>query len=723
MFGITELTFDFLTGQPLLTALFLILVILLSIYLYRRTNPPLSKAVRIVLSGLRIIAIVALFLALMEPVLSYKREYQRKPRLTLLVDRSKSMEIAEDGMSRSERVDSLLASERFNGFSSDFDVRVEHFAAGLKEPDEELDIDKTSLGEALEELAGKETAELSEGWMLLSDGISNSGISPVEVASRLKAPVYAVGVGAEVSEKDIAVAGLDYNQIVFAGKPTSVTVHLEWQGMNNEDATIEIRSGEKVMVTKKVQLPQGNLKDEIEMKFAPEKPGQQTFRLVVPESEDELSRDNNSRSFSMTVLKSKMNVLLVADRLDWEYSFLQRFLSNSESIDLAEVIYRKGGGYLTGQFPSQQAELNRFDLIVMYDVDVRLLRSRKSLFESYLEDKGGSILAMLGENYLKSSFPRWLDDYLPFVSVGKDADLIFVKYNGRPVENYLFHPAVSISENRQSIRESWQNLPHFEALVPVDSVAPNSEILVTADIGRNLSDQPIVGYRNFGGGRVLAIGALPFWHWAFFGYGFGDDDREYRRFFGGIVNWLSVREDSDPVRIVPDKTVYTGGETIGFGAYVYDLGFRPISGASGYIALADEHGRDTSISQLVESGDGRYRAEFDLLPPGRYGYTGVVEKEGKKMKETSGQIAIEAFSIEEYQRRPDFGRLSTISQITGGNFYRIGNSDSMYSDIRSDKITVSTQKEVILWNKFWLLSLFILALAAEWLLRKRYQLI
>ena len=134
MFGITEISFDFLTGQPFLTALILILFIALSVLLYRRTNPPLSRGLRILLTALRAVAVVALFLALSEPVLSYKREYERKPRVAILVDRSNSMDIIEETLSRSERADSLLSSDRFRQFQSQFDVRSVPFAGNLAVP-------------------------------------------------------------------------------------------------------------------------------------------------------------------------------------------------------------------------------------------------------------------------------------------------------------------------------------------------------------------------------------------------------------------------------------------------------------------------------------------------------------------------------------------------------------------------------------------------------------
>ena len=726
MSGITDFSFNALTGHPVLVALCLVIFLVFAYLLYRRTNPPLSGPVRIILSLLRIIAIIALFLALFEPVVSYRRDYDRAPRLTIIRDRSLSMGITETNRPRSERVDSLLGANRFQSFAAPFDIRHADFADRLAADNITLDPDATALGEALRELAAGETAEPSEAWLLLTDGITNRGISPLEVAARLKTPVYALGVGELRDEKDIAITGLDYNDVVFAGKPTEITVHLAWSGTSGERADVTIKSGAKTLQRGNLTLPSGDLKEEVKLKFVPEKPGQQTFRVTVPALDGELSDKNNSRSFSVSVLKSKLKVLLVADYLDWDYAFLNRFLERSESVDLTPVVFKRGGGYLTGRLPSRQEELNAFDLVIMYDINPTLVKPLEPFFESYLNDRGGGVLVILGKNYVSRPFPRWIDNYLPFISQRSGRDLLYFKFNGQPVENFLFHPAVRISDSRVSIRQAWRDMPPFEALVPLDSICPGTDILVTtASVSEGLPSGglPVIGLRKFGPGKVLALGATPLWPWAFFGYGFGADNTEYRLFVDGVVNWLALREESDPIRIVPDREIYTRGETVGFTAFVYDLGFRPISGATGYIALTGADSPDSMIVQLVGTSDGKYRAEFELLAPGRYNFMGVVEKDGKRLKEKSGQIAVESFSIEEYRRRPDFTVLASLAQMTGGEFAPLDNADSLFTMIDSSRIGVSVQSEIVLWNKFWLLALFIAALALEWFLRKRYQLI
>ena len=222
---------------------------------------------------------------------------------------------------------------------------------------------------------------------------------------------------------------LYYNDVIFAGKPTEVSTHLEWTGMNNEEAKINIRSAGKLLQTKSIKLSPGNLQEEVKLKYIPEITGQQTMEISITGIPDEVTTKNNSRLFSVLVLKSKLNVLLVSDKLDWEYAFLKRFLSESESIELTAAVFNENGGYLQGQFPSKQAELNRYDLIILYDLSERDIRSRADLLKSFLSDNGGGMFVLLGEDYLKSPFPRTIDQFIPFLSTGHNNDLTYFNFN------------------------------------------------------------------------------------------------------------------------------------------------------------------------------------------------------------------------------------------------------------------------------------------------------
>jgi hypothetical protein len=723
MANFAEISVDILTGHPVWTALALVLSLLLAVYLYYRTNPPLSTGIRMALGALRFIAIMALFMALFEPVLSYTREYERKPRLTLLLDKSGSMKTSEGGRTRQERMREFLDSENFRKFAGNFDIRTYYFGGNLTDDAANVDSLATALGEVLSELQKKEAARLAEAWLLISDGINNRGLDVATASDHLVTPVYALGVGSDFGLRDVTVAGLEYNRAAFVGKPTEIMVRLQWSGLNNEPIMVQIKDGSKVLAADTLRGGPGDLKQDISITFVPDRIGRQTFLAEITRLTDEVNTDNNARSFSMLVLKSRLNVLLVADHLDWEYAFLKRFLMRSENVELSTVVYRSNGQTLEGRFPTTQTELNQADMIIFYDIKSELLSAQESIIHSFVAEKGGGVFFLLGDNYLGARPPRWVDNLLPFVSRRGQGQMIYSRFNGIPSENFLFHPSVRLSDDRRGVRERWRDLPNFERLVPMDSVTPHSEVLITAGLGRSDIDYPVLGYRLLGAGKILAATAAPFWRWAFLSVGFNEPTSDYDLFWDGSVKWLALKEDFDPIKIVPDKDIYTRGETVGFTAFVNDQGFRPIENARGLVELVSGTGVDTMTVQWLETGEGRYRAEFEAVSPGRYSYRGVVERDGIQLKEADGQLAVESYYVEDYDRRPDFAALETSARRSGGRYDHIDKADSVLAGISVDRISETVKSETSLWDRVWLLFIFIGALALEWTLRKRYQLI
>jgi len=156
---------------------------------------------------------------------------------------------------------------------------------------------------------------------------------------------------------------------------------------------------------------------------------------------------------------------------------------------------------------------------------------------------------------------------------------------------------------------------------------------------------------------------------------------------------------------------------------VYDQGFRPIPDVTGTVTLTGENGTDVFERDFIEQAPGQLRSEFTGIPPGRYQYRALLEKEGRPLKEEQGAILVEMFSLEEFDRSGDQALLMAVASVTGGEFAPFSEFDRVISAIDMQPVTETEQKEIILWNKFWLLLIFILALAVEWVLRKINNLI
>jgi len=722
MLGYRDISVDFLTGSPVFVWLAFLVLGGLAAFTYYRTNPPLPRHLRIILGGLRIIAVIALILALLEPVISFSREFQRSRHVSVLIDRSDSMEKMEKDKTRRGRVDSLLSSSAISAIENQATLNKYQFAGILKTDAENLQTDKTAIGEALYEVEKLELAETADYRILFSDGSSNYGRSPIEAAGKSSAPIIAVDMSVSTADFDIAVTDIDFNAVVFSGQPTEIKVKLAWQGKPAKSFAVRLYDSSKVITEEKLSANQEGGLAEVSLKFVPDKPGQKILRVSVPAQEKETTDKNNSRSIAIKILKSKMSVLLVSAHPDYEVGFLKRFFENSDRYEVSFIATGRKSGNQKGAFPQQQTEINRYDMIILHDPDPVQLQPAADIIKSYLSDRGGSLWILMGEKFASRGPVKWLNDLLPFSQSFNNA-IEYREFHAEPVEGILLHPANRIGDDQQSIRQAWSELPPFESLVKCDVAASDAIILSeTPDPSQLDKRLPVSGFKRLGPGKVFVCAALPFWSWKFVNANFGGNEQFYTKFVEGTSSWLTVTEDIEPIRIRPVKQVFSRGETVRFDGFAYDLGFRPIPGATGNVRLEGPDRSAGTVGDLLPIEEGKFAAEFNNLSAGKYKWRGLFEKDGRTIKEDAGEILVETYTLEEF----DQGGVATLTAVadkSGGKYFRFDQFDQAAALIDTKPILVSHSGEFVIWGKLWLLILFISALSIEWLLRKLFQLI
>ena len=717
MFGYKSYDIDFLVGNQWLVWLALIALIGFSFWMYRQTNPPVRPWVKIILGGLRLLAVAALIGVLLEPVISYSREFNRKPRLAVLTDQSASMERVEQGKSRSDRIDSLFSSTGFSELNDQIDIEWYQFAGELTTEFNQTKTDRTALGTAFEELNRLLLPAPADYWLVATDGNSNWGPEPISVLDGLSQPVLTLDAALVPAQFDVGIESIEYNKVLFAGQRTEVKVKLGWRHALDKSVTVQLSSRAGQLDDQKLSVDQESGFGTVTLAFTPSEPGRQMLSLKL-RSDGDTDDVNNSRTIAVKVLKSKLAVLVVSQKPDYELSFLKRFLERSSKYDVDLRVLNPSSGNLAGVFPSRQAELNRFDLVILHDVNPGLIDKSSDLIRSYLQDKGGAMWVQIGQSMAENKTPEWLGELMPFYNseaVGTE----FREFHGEPDEDQLFHPLVRLADSRSGIRQAWSDVPPFKMLVPCDKIDPSATILVTVSGRRGLDDRkPVIGFKRTGPGKLVASSASPFWQWEFRTGGYGSDNKKYAMFLEGLISWLTIPEDYDPVRITPVKEIFTRGEDISFEGIAYDQGYRAIQGVSGSVEIANDSSGQKFESDLIEIKEGTYSAELKGIPSGTYRFIGRLEKEGRLLKESKGMFRVEKFSVEEYDQSGKPELLKQIAGKTGGTYARIDQSNQLLSMIDHAEIKETQTGEASLWNNYWLLVVFVSSLAIEWVVRK-----
>ena len=725
IFDISKLKLDFLSKSLLLVLLFLFLSFLFAFYTYRKTFPPLSRAKKILLLTLRWIGLFCLFLALSGLVLNFKKIEIQKPVIAVLLDSSKSMNFKSGNTTRKEILEEIKKSEIFKKISNEATLVAYTFSDTLLPFDLNKDLKDfsggvTAIGDALDN-AKKDLKEKNlNAVILLSDGANNYGKDPLFEAKSYGVPIYTSGIGEFTLVKDISIEDILYPDVAYSGKKIDIEVFLSNYGFEGLKLPLTLKSQKKILDQENVELVTLGKTQKIILQTTPDQEGVSQYEVIIPTQEDESTVQNNKRVFSIKVLKSEIKVLLLASRLDWEYTFLKRFLSGDENVELKILVYGKNQKPLEGEFPKTETELSGYDLLIFIDFPSFLFRGYKSDVMNFLNKYNRSALFLLGSQFYEWKNFSDFSGILPFDF--KEVDFLTPNFNLVLTEEGKFHPVMKLADDPFENSSVWSNLPPFKGIVFLGNPDPKAKVLANY-ISEKQTLPGIVVKSN--GGKIMVVTSFPFWSWDCLMWGIGKDNQAYKRFFQNSIRWLCTREDVERVQIKTDKVVYKSGERIKFEAKVFDENYEKIKVANVVINIkSKESASKESLSVSLNLDEwGNYSNEIGSLTPGKYDFLGVVRLNDKISGTKSGEFTVEEYSLEDSDLQPNKDLLKKIALLSGGKHYEPGDISSLFEDLKLETKRNEKIKKFQVWQSPFLLIVFLVCFSCEWMIRRRSQLL
>ena len=729
MFGISQLILNLQEKNLVLVIGLFILALLFAIFTYRRTFPPLSKRKKGLLLSLRMIALFCLFLVLTEPILTLAKRYTQKPVVALLVDVSGSMSLKGENISRKDELQDLLKNDAFKRLSSRAEIKSFGFADSLipldmtgKYPDSLGNA--TAIGEAVKKVENALSQENLRGIVLLSDGTNNLGEDPVLVAKSKNLPIYTSGIGEYIPPRDISLDRVVFNDIAYVGDKLPIRAEVSQTGYEELKIPVTIEENKKSLTQQNVILGKSGATQSVDLDIVPEESGLHQYQINLPLLQDETVKENNQRTFSVKVLKSKIKTLLIAGNLNYEYSFLKRDLEKDKNVELEILVYGKDHKPIQGHFPASDKEMSGYDVLILIDPPQFILSQYKKQIEDFVFQSGGSALLLLGPEFMNSRAFMEIASLLPFDLSGRDLSYTSVNLNLELTEEGKLHPVTRLTENPEDNLRIWSDLPPFLGMISLGSAAKDATVLAYF---RNPNSpqmySPGVTVRNYGKGKVMAITVTPFWRWDFLLWGIGKDNQIYQSLWSNAIRWLVVREDMDLINIFTDKRIYQGGEKVTFQAKIFDLNYNKLNDASVILNVKPDSSADSVIVNLVPNELGDYAATIGALPPNHYAFRGEVTRDGEKIGAKTGEFLVETYTLEDSDLKTNFDLLKRMAEVSGGKYYDKDQIANLSNDLKLTEKEEQKTKEIQLWNSPLLLAIFVLCLSVEWAIRKRSQLL
>jgi len=520
---------------------------------------------RIVLLGLRLLALGGILGAYLQFGIQERQEVRRKGKVAVLVDVSASM---GDGRSGEEagraQVQGLIRDlpDWWGRLAARWDLRFYEFSRGLQEVSAEVagagpaQGGATDLFGALRDLAG--APDGLAGVLLLSDGgvtgPDGEALSPEDWALQTRDPppvpiawlrprsAGKAGEGAFLS----AVEGLSY-LVVRDASPVRVRV----AGMPSSPESLQLVIREEGRTLATAEVPGQDGSAEVTVEAFPKKAGEHLYEVRLQGPPGSLSPARSRRWVLSTVVRDSLQVLLLAGQPSWDVRFLRGWFRSRPGVDLASFVTLRAPDSLvedddeTTLIPLPARDLlvrkvEGFDLVILQNEEIRrpdapeLVRS----LEHHVRE-GGALWVIGGNLALGAGFP-WPDHLQSLLPVRPPplgrGGLTEGEFPVEVAPGGRRHPAV------RGLGRLLATAPPLTAVHLLGPSTPEASVLLRTAGGEA---RPLLVTASRGQGRVALLATDTLWRWAAHPAG----HEAYEMLLRGVVNWLTQNAEAAELRV------------------------------------------------------------------------------------------------------------------------------------------------------------------------------
>lgn len=769
----------------------LLLLILLLVYYgwqYRQDARRLGGGQRALLTGLRLAAVGLVLFILIKPVLNLAHTEKRTPVVAVLVDESLSMAypdarnhpFAAAGASRADRSRFAMAREAATRliepmglnrahrvvvykFSGNVERIGEVPAAGdsagpasgaadsirraLDEPTGAHSSPGDALVDVLRDLSGNKLA----GMVLISDGRSTAtaqsgAVSLEEAARRLKqagVPVSTIATGTAEPLRDLALVELLAPKEANLEDTLSLRLTLVNHIQPGLETELTLLEDGKPKVVRKVRLTAGRNDIVLSLIVEGQELGDRKYTIKGPRFEDELSYDNNELSAHVRIVKRSLRCLFLAGRPTVEYHYLWPALARDPIINVscwlldADVNYTQQGKTPIDRLPQSIQDWDRYDVVILYDVDPEKISNEQETGLEQLIRSGGGLLVMAGRNH-------GLDALLTVRSAKMGAMLpVEIDRNRHPDYNQVYtqpfvpvrtregrqHPIFLFDPSPETNDRIWESFPPMYWSHPTLGIKPRATPLLEKSGGDADPDgKVLMALWRYGEGAVFYSGVDSLWRWRY-----PCENYDHSRFFSQVIRYLGETRllgAQKQVVLQTDQKLYSPGGNVQLSLTVLDPSLLAQLRNEELLATVIDPQGGTFRVPLRPKGQnfagsyrpkrvGEYRVQADHT-------LADASSARKKVFDETTRFDVRLQSLEDLDTTADLDSLAQLASRTGGRAYdsdtikQIGELPSTFSP-EPQLIPHRTEEDI--WDSPLFLLLFLGCVTTEWVLRKKWSLL
>lgn len=668
----------------------------LSWLLYRNTAH-LNKNTRYALATARAVIITTIAFLLFFPLLRSVSYELEKPIIIIGQDNSISVgAIKPVGFDQSKYQKDLESLAE--GLKNKFEVKIYSFSDTVKSGFDFSNKGKISNGAKFINKLNDELLNRNVGAVILaSDGIFNRGGSPLYDLNKLKAPVYTVALGDTIPKKDLLIANINSNDIVYLDNEFTAEVQVQAFESKGSNAILKVLQNGKELKTQAIPITTNPFVKTLPVKIKATKLGLQKYTLSLSTLPNEVSTQNNSQSIFVDVIDAKQKVLIAAAAPHPDITVFKQAISSNERYEVKVAI----GDDINALNPAD------YGLVILYQLPAA---SNIGLsFLNKLKESNTSIWYVVGAQSNLMAFNQ-------FQKV--------VNYSGNVASLQETYPTVSTAFTTFDINENEnKGIASFDPLMApfgTVTVSGDASIALNQRIGKINTQYPQLLFSNESGKKAAYLIGEGIFKWKLGEALEGGEESVTNSLISKSVQFLSLKDDKRKFKAYTTENTFDENENITINAILYNDSYVAVNKPDVNIQIKNEDGKRYNF--LFSRTESAYQLDAGTLPPGSYTYVAST-KFGDKPYQASGMFYINNIVAEYQQTIANHQLLGTMASQSNGKMYMPKNLLKIAGDIESNEdiktLSYEDRKYEELINFKWLFVLILSLLTLEWFFRKR----
>jgi hypothetical protein len=674
----------------------LLIGVLLAWLLYRKTEH-LTKNTRYALAVARAVIVTLIAFLLFFPLLRSITYELEKPIIIIGQDNSISVAaIKPAGFdSAAYQRDIKNLSEQL---SSKFEVKIYSFSDTVGSG-----FDFNNKGKITD--ASKFVAKLNDelinrnvgAVIIASDGIFNRGGSPLNDINKLKAPVYTIALGDTVPKKDLIIANVNNNDIVYLDNEFTTEVQVQAFESNGAQASVQVLQDGKVLQSQAISINANPYVSTLPIKIKAAKLGLQKYTISLTTLPNEISIRNNSQQIFVDVIDAKQKVLIAAGSPHPDITVLKQAISSNERYEVKVAIAED----LNTLNPKD------YGLVILYQLPTAANVALP--FLNILKESSTSVWYIVGAQTNLSALNQ-------FQKV--------INYSGNAASLQESYPVVSTGFTAFDITDAEEkSISAFDPLLtPFGTIAINGEATIALNqrIGKIKTQYPQLLFSTDNGKKSAFLIGEGIYKWKLGEALEGGGESVTNSFITKSVQYLSLKDDKRKFKAYTVKNTFDENENIIVNAILYNDSYVSINKPDVNLQVKNESGKVYNF--LFSRTEAAYQLDAGILPPGSYNYTASTNF-GNKPYKAFGMFYVNNIVAEYQQTIANHRLLNTIANQSNGKMYMPADLLKIAKDIQSNEeiktISYEDRKYEELINFKWIFVLIMLLLTLEWFFRKR----